>query len=140
VYSYPKNGQFTLKKTVFSLYNTNNFGIYFYCALISCTSMLKIVLRVSKKLKLFKIMKKVNLKGKLGLRKETMSKLDMNSVNGGATAFCPTGSLLVICGLNSLACPTFKCQSLVCPTLQPACTIQTLLGCPTTGPGGSLVC
>jgi hypothetical protein len=124
---------------VFSLYYTNKTGIYFYCTLISCTSMLKIGNKSKRNFK-SKIMKKVNLKGKLGLKKETMSKFDMNSVSGGATVFCPTGSLLVICGINTLACPTFKCPSLVCPTLQPACTIQTLHGCPTTGPGGSLAC
>jgi hypothetical protein len=89
-----------------------------------------------------KIMKKVNLKGKLGLRKETISKLDMGNVNGGGTIFCPTASLLVICGGPSLACPSvFKaCITVGCPTVQALCTIQTLHGCPTTGPGGSLVC
>ncbi len=75
-------------------------------------------------------MKKVNLKGKLGLKKETMSKLAMNEVSGGATAACPPGSLLQVC-------TSAKCQSLVCQTLQLKCTIQTVQTCAficTTGP------
>jgi hypothetical protein len=85
-------------------------------------------------------MKKVNLKGKLGLKKETMSKFDMNSVSGGATKFCAPNSLLVICGGNSILCPTTICQTLFCPTQQPACTINSIKGCPTTGPIGSWAC
>jgi hypothetical protein len=74
-------------------------------------------------------MKKVNLKGKLNLKKETMSKMDMNEVNGGATIYCTTASLLVICNNLTLFCPSKNvvCASATCPSGF----------CPT---GGSLVC
>ncbi len=80
-------------------------------------------------------MKKVNLNGKLSLKKETMSKLDMTHVNGGATVACQT-QIIVNCGVNSLLCP-----SLVCTFPHHTCGIQTLQTCaficptgPTTGP------
>jgi hypothetical protein len=75
-------------------------------------------------------MKKVNLKGKLSLKKETMSKMELNEVNGGATIGCTgTASLLVICGQSVAFCPT-----LFCVTRNPACIVQSRIGCPTTGP------
>jgi hypothetical protein len=81
-------------------------------------------------------MKKVNLKGKLNLKKETLSKLDMTNVSGGATVTCQTINLMVTCGMNTL-----KCASLVCTFPHHTCGIQTLQTCaficptgPTTGP------
>ncbi len=46
-------------------------------------------------------MKKVNLKGKLGLKKEIISKFDMNDIIGGAKtqnySECGTGMATIIC-------------------------------------------
>jgi hypothetical protein len=76
-------------------------------------------------------MKKVNLKGKLNLKKETLSKLDMTNVSGGVTAFCGTSpvlcqkSLAVLCPSLAVVCITNN----GCQTLKATCTIQTLNGC-----------
>ncbi len=87
-------------------------------------------------------MKKVNLKGKLSLKKETMSKLDMESTSGGATQICGTSP--VICQKSLLVlCQTININCL--QTIKFPCTLQTVncsLACPTTtiGPIGSLAC
>jgi hypothetical protein len=85
-------------------------------------------------------MKKVNLKGKLNLKKETLSKLDMTSVSGGATALCAQS--LICGGLQSkLVCPSVQVQCFTqnaCFSRNIGCT-QSIVGCP-TGPTFSQVC
>jgi hypothetical protein len=83
-------------------------------------------------------MKKVNLKGKLGLKKETMSKFDMNQVSGGASipnTICGPQSLLVICPQ-----PTFKVNCTTITLKQSICFGCTITTTITTGPVGSLAC
>jgi hypothetical protein len=80
-----------------------------------------------------KNMKKVNLKGKLGLKKETISKLDMGNVSGGQTGqgICAQ-TQIIICQIQTLkpTCNTITHKPSICFT----CTITT------TGQGGSLGC
>ncbi len=86
-------------------------------------------------------MKKVNLKGKLCLKKETLSKFDLTEVIGGATAFCGTSpaicqkSLLVLCPSIGFGCVT----QIGCQTIKFPCTIQTVNGCTfVCGPTGTI--
>jgi hypothetical protein len=104
-----------------------------FIAHVSCTSKLKIGLK-SKQNIIIQNMKKVNLKGKLDLKKEVMSKFDMNNVNGGASnpnTVCGQQSLLVICPLPSayVNCTAITMEKFTC-----------YFDCEPTGSGGTIGC
>jgi hypothetical protein len=70
-------------------------------------------------------MKKVNLNGKLSLRKETLSKFDMNQVAGGGSLYCTLDAgcgVSLICTFGAICAPTVK----NCQTLNVRCTFTTI--------------
>jgi bacteriocin-like protein len=59
-------------------------------------------------------MKKVNLKGQLSLKKETMTKFELNKVNGGGTFACTPNSGISGCFDGTLRCngqTMFSCNA-----------------------------